>query len=59
MEGLEVKFILKFFKYFFISQKRLTITKVIFIFLESHTMIIVKKQFHRPAHILTKILRPK
>ena len=51
MEGLEVKFILKFFKYFFISQTRLTITKVIFIFLESHTMIIVKKQFHRPAHI--------
>lgn len=33
MEGLEVKFIFKVFKYFFISQKRLTITKMIFIFL--------------------------
>ena len=54
MEGLEVKFIFKFLKYFFISQKRLTITKVILIFLESHTMIIVKKTVSQASTDLSK-----
>lgn len=38
-------------EYVFISQERLIITKVIFIFLELHTMIVVKMQLHKPVQI--------